>query len=299
MSAAPTFPPLWWLPYPGTPLQVQLDGAPLNVTVDADVFVVPWATMSGGVATVVRSLGRRVVCHFSAGAVSDDDADWIALRANMSVAQLNDLVGNRVDSGRPGSPRWLNIASDAAVSLAHRVLLPRMQQAKSRGCDALLLDHVDVWDRSFTGVAANASTQLRFNARLASEAHSAGLGVGLMNDARQLRDLVTAFDFVVVEECVPRLNCVLATPFVAVRDAAVAAATVTPSMLFLCIDLACAVVCCGRAGRQECIRRRVRRAWTGLRHRQGVSCDRPARHLSAEEVAGAHSSAVRRLSWLR
>jgi hypothetical protein len=239
------------------------------------------------------------VCHFSAGAVSDDDADWIALRANMSVAQLNDLVGNRVDSGRPGSPRWLNIASDAAVSLAHRVLLPRMQQAKSRGCDALLLDHVDVWDRSFTGVAANASTQLRFNARLASEAHSAGLGVGLMNDARQLRDLVTAFDFVVVEECVPRLNCVLATPFVAVRDAAVAAATVTPSMLFLCIDLACAVVCCGRAGRQECIRRRVRRAWTGLRHRQGVSCDRPARHLSAEEVAGAHSSAVRRLSWLR
>ena len=70
-----------------------------------------------------------------------------------------------------------------------------------------------------TGFALSAADQLRFNRRLADEAHRRGLSVGLKNDLDQVLALEPWFDWALNERCHELGECAALAPFVAAGKA--------------------------------------------------------------------------------
>lgn len=89
----------------------------------------------------------------------------------------------------------------AGVSLAGGSDRKLRECSKRFGCDAAEPDNVDGYANSETRGQISRTQQLGYNRRLADEAHSRGLGVGLKNALGLVGDLQNAFDFAVDEQC--------------------------------------------------------------------------------------------------
>ncbi len=87
------------------------------------------------VFSTLKAQGRRIVCYFSAGSYENWRSDWKALKASLPASTFASLLGSPLD-GWPGE-RWLNIKTPAALDIIKsRIMGPRLQRAKARGCDA-------------------------------------------------------------------------------------------------------------------------------------------------------------------
>jgi hypothetical protein len=182
----------WWRPTPGLSWQIQLDG-PLdlrpNVKVfDLDLFDVPASTIAR-----LKSRGVKVICYFNAGAYESwrPDAGSIPLR----------LRGAPVTNWR--GERWLDIRR---IDDLMRVMGPRLDLAKQKGCDAVDPDNVNGFTQR-SGFPIGSNDQLRYNRTIASAAHARGLAVGLKNDLTQIPELISSFDFAVNEQCFQYREC--------------------------------------------------------------------------------------------
>jgi len=98
-----------------------------NVSVfDIDLFDTPASTIQQ-----LHSLGKKVLCYFSAGSYEDwrDDAD-----------QFEDAdLGNDLD-GWPGE-KWLDLNSENV----RRIMKTRIELAAEKGCDGVDPDNVDAY----------------------------------------------------------------------------------------------------------------------------------------------------------
>ena len=192
-----------WKPTPGTSWQWQLSGTidtSLAVAMyDIDLFDAPDAVLSN-----LHARGITIVCYFSAGSHEPSRADAAELPA--------DAIGRALE-GWPDE-HWLDIRSAAVRTL----MKARLARAKERGCDAVEPDNVDGYTNR-SGFPLTAADQLDFNRFLAREAHALGLSIGLKNDLDQVRELVSEFDWALVEECLAYDECAALAPFIAANKA--------------------------------------------------------------------------------
>ena len=198
----PNVPPVtsgnWYRPDVNTTWQLQLQGT-LNTRYGVDVYDIDLFDTSVDKIRQIQASGAQVICYFSAGSAEEwrDDYDQFA----------------ETDLGKPlyGWPGeyWVDIRSANVLD----IMLTRMDLAVDKGCDGVDPDNVNAFANP-SGFDLTASDQLAYNKRLANEAHTRGLSVGLKNDVEQIDALVDYYDFQVNEECHTYDECSTTYPFV-------------------------------------------------------------------------------------
>ncbi len=187
-----------WQPESGATWQYQLKGQ-VNTGYQVDAYVIDLFDNSSTLIAELQARGVRVVCYFSAGSheIWRDDLGGIPESA----------IGMNLDDW-PGE-RWLDIRAVAV----RRLMLSRLDLARSKGCDGVEPDNVDAFEQQ-SGFPLNYDIQLAFNRFLIDSAHIRNLSIGLKNNLQQVNDLVDDYDFAINEECFTYSECDLLTPFV-------------------------------------------------------------------------------------
>jgi len=191
----------WWVPAQQTTWQWQLAGA-IDTTADAGVYDIGLFDNPQSVIDTLHAQGRKVICYF--------DTAYEPSRSDS--AKLEPYRGNAVQ-GWPGQ-FWLDTRQPAVRD----VMAARVTLARSKGCDALEPDDVDVMNYD-PGFPITAQDQLDFCRFLSGHAHDAGMGVALKNDLYQVPQLVADFDFAINDECFHYAACAALQPFTAAGKA--------------------------------------------------------------------------------
>ncbi|KAL4444089.1 hypothetical protein ABPG75_011826 [Micractinium tetrahymenae] len=144
----------------------------------------------------------RTICYFST-----QYEEW---RADASQFKASDL-GKPLD-GWPGE-RWVDIRS----ANIRTIMRNRLARAKAAGCDGVDPDNTDGYAVS-TGFPLTASDALAFLTFLSTEAHAAGLGIGLKNSLSLINVSSQAlWDWAINEQCWYYNECRYYRPFDAIK----------------------------------------------------------------------------------
>jgi hypothetical protein len=181
----------WYRPTVATTWQWQLK-ATVNTSYDVEVYDIDLFDSQEALITDLKGQGRRVICYFSAGSSEDWRPDFAEFQSGDMGGPLDQWEGER----------WLDVRS----TNVHRIMLARLDLAKTKGCDGVEPDNVDGYAND-TGFALSERDQLAFNRFVANEAHGRGLAVGLKNDGGQAAALVDYFDFELNEQCHEYSEC--------------------------------------------------------------------------------------------
>jgi hypothetical protein len=187
----------WWTPGPHPSWQIQISSTPkeiLDVEVyDVDLFETPQQTIDA-----MHAQDIKVICYFSAGSYEN----WRPDKNEFPKEVLGNKLGHW-----PGE-RWLDIRSPAVMQIMQK----RIDMAKSKRCDAVDPDNVDV-ETNHPGFPITMDEQLDYIRQLADAAHAKDLALGLKNDVEQIPQLVGDVDFTVNEECFKYHECDTLKPF--------------------------------------------------------------------------------------
>jgi len=194
---------------PGMTWQWQLEGTPLDETVDADVFDVDLFETDPATVQRLHAAGRKTICYMSAGT-------WEEWRPDAG-AFPEDVIGRQYEEW-PGE-RWLDIRQ---IDRLAPLLIARLDLCVAKGFDAVEPDNVDGYDND-TGFPLTAEDQLNFNRWIAGEAQKRGLSVGLKNVPDLARELSPHFDWALTEDCFAEGWCDQLRPFVDAGRAVLAA----------------------------------------------------------------------------
>ncbi|GHJ56079.1 endo alpha-1,4 polygalactosaminidase [Nonomuraea sp. TT08I-71] len=178
--------------------QWQLTG-PVDVTVDADVFLLDAVRTTSGETGALRARHRRLVCQVRVGTYAATDPD---------ASRFPAAVRGTAVPGRPGS-RWLDVRRWDSLE---PVLADRFRLCRGKGFGAVALDDADGYLHR-SGFPLTFDDQLLFNRRLAALARRLDLSPGLVDDLPQVAALAPDFDFAVNQECVRRGGCDKLLPF--------------------------------------------------------------------------------------
>ena len=178
--------------------QWQLSG-PVDVTVDADVFLLDPVRTTSTETAALRARDRRLVCQVQVGSYATTDPDASRFPAAVRGAQV---------PGRPAS-RWLDVRQWDSLK---PVLADRFRLCRGKGFGAVALTDADGYLHR-SGFPLTFDDQLLFNRQLAALARSLDLSPGLVNDVPQVAALAPDFDFAVNEECIRSRECAKLLPF--------------------------------------------------------------------------------------
>lgn len=178
--------------------QWQLSG-PLDVTVDADVFLLDAVRTTSTETAALRARDRRLICQVSVGTYAATDPD---------ASRFPTTTRGAAVPGRPGS-RWLDVRQWDTLE---PVLADRFRLCRGKGFGAVALSDADGYLHR-SGFPLTFDDQLLFNRQLAALARSLDLSPGLVNDVPQVAALAPDFDFAVNEECIRRRECDRLLPF--------------------------------------------------------------------------------------
>jgi hypothetical protein len=181
----------WWKPVVGTTWQWQLKGN-LITDIKADAYDIDLFDNTVATITNLKASNIKVICYFSAGSSENWRSDFSSFTAADMGLNLDNWPGER----------WLDIRSDNV----RKIMLARLDLAKTKGCDGVEPDNVDGVSNK-TGFPLQDQDQITYNRWLADEAHLRGLSVGLKNDTDQISVLAQYFDFAVNEECHEQNEC--------------------------------------------------------------------------------------------
>jgi hypothetical protein len=188
-----------WTPAPTDTVQVQLAGK-VDTSVAADVFYIDGDETPAATVAALHAKGAHVACYFSAGSYENYRADAKAFPPA--------TLGKKL-SGYPDE-RWLDVRRIGALM---PIMERRLDECVAKGFDAADFDNVDGYQNK-TGFPIKGSDQLRYNRRLAAEAHERGLSASLKNDVGQVGGLAGDFDFALNEQCLVYKECQRYKPFV-------------------------------------------------------------------------------------
>jgi hypothetical protein len=188
-----------WKPGPNLAWQLQFVNAPVDTSVEADVYKIDLFDTRATDVVALKKKGKKAVCYLNAGAWEDWRAD---------AKRFPDAVMGRAYDGWPGE-RWLDIRR---MDLLAPIMLARLDMCRDKGFDGVMLDNVDTYTNR-TGFPLTANDQLRYNVWMANEAHKRGLAVGMNNNSQQARQLAPYFDWVLVEGCFSEGWCQNLRPF--------------------------------------------------------------------------------------
>ncbi|MEX0991644.1 MAG: endo alpha-1,4 polygalactosaminidase [Actinomycetota bacterium] len=196
---APVACPGCWHPALNTSWQWQLSGT-VDTSVDVQMYDIDLFDNAKSVVDGLHADGRIAVCYVSAGSRENwrpDTGDF-----------PDGVVGKPLD-GWPGE-RWVDVRKWRVLG---PIMRARLNLCAQKGFDGVEFDNVDAWSAN-TGFPISRDDQLRYNARLANEAHLRGLSAGLKNDVEQAAALEPYFDLAVNEECFRWKECDRLDPFI-------------------------------------------------------------------------------------
>ncbi len=189
-----------WHPAPTVqPWQWQLQGE-VDTGVDAAVYDVDGFETSASAVRRLHGLGRHVICYLDVGS-------WESYRPDADSFPRS-VIGRRYE-GFPDE-RWLDIRR---FHLFAGALRHRFDICARKRFDAVEPDNIAGWENE-TGFPISATAQLRFNRWVARQVHARGMAVALKNDGGQVRQLLSAFDFAIVEQCFQYDECGMYQSFV-------------------------------------------------------------------------------------
>ena len=189
-----------WSPSPGTSWQWQLNGLPLDRSVEAEMYDIDLFDTDAATVSALHAEGRKVVCYVNAGGWEDWRPDAARFPEGTIGANLDDWEGER----------WLDIRR---IDLLGPIMEARMDSCQAKGFDGIEPDNVDGFLND-TGFPLTYDDQLRYNIWLAEAAHERGLSIGLKNDMEQIPDLLPYFDWALNEECFQYRECDTLLPFI-------------------------------------------------------------------------------------
>jgi len=162
---------------------------------DIDLFETPVETIER-----LHDDGRVVICYFSAGSRESWRPDADQFPAEMIGDPLDDWPGEH----------WLDIRQLDALA---PIMTARLDLAAQKGCDGVEPDNIDGYLNK-TGFPLSYQDQIEYNLWLADQAHQRLLSIGLKNDLEQIPDLITDFDWALVESCFTYRECERLLPFI-------------------------------------------------------------------------------------
>lgn len=180
--------------------QYQLTDYPVDLDVDATVFIVDLDMTPRSTVQNLHRMNRKVICYFSAGTLETWRPD-----AGKYPAEL---LGNPLE--QYPDERWIDIRE---IDRLAPLIKNRIQRCAEKGFDGVDPDNLDGYLHD-TGFRLSFEDQLRFNRTVARWVHEAGLFVGLKNDLAQIPQLVDVFDWATNEECFEYGECELLLPFI-------------------------------------------------------------------------------------
>ncbi|KAH7127979.1 endo alpha-1,4 polygalactosaminidase precursor [Dactylonectria estremocensis] len=182
-----------WIPAVGTSWQIvlkeplQIDPAQPAISPDVEVYVIDLFDNSAETIAALHSLGKKVICYFSAGTYEE----WRPDASEFAKADL----GKAMDDW-PGE-RWLDLKSENV----RNIMAKRIKLAAEKGCDAIDPDNVDGYDNK-NGLGLKKADSIDFMKFLSFEASKYGLSIGLKNAGEIIDDVIDDVHFQVNEECV-------------------------------------------------------------------------------------------------
>ena len=208
------------------PIEVNTDNP--SLTPDVDIWDIDLFTNSKETIAAVKSLGKKVICYFSAGSFEHyrPDSDRFK-KADM---------GSELD-GWPGE-YWLNLGTPNVRS----IMTERISLAREKGCDAIDPDNVDGFVSPYTvalykaiyshdffyfslasyggekqnenGLGLTRQQSIDFMRFIASESARHGMSCGLKNAGDIISDLLDVVQFSVNEQCAEYGECDAFTQFI-------------------------------------------------------------------------------------
>ena len=188
-----------WRPTAGMSWQWQLDGGPIDMSVEAEVYDVDLFATPVSEIQELQGRGRRVICYFSAGS-------WEPYRPDAGDFPES-VLGGPVEGWE--DERWVDIRQ---LDVLRPLIASRLDLCAAKGADGAEPDWMDSYVQD-TGWPITADDQLAFNHMVADLAHERGLAIGLKNNPGQAGELADTFDFVVVEQCAEFGECGEYVPF--------------------------------------------------------------------------------------
>jgi hypothetical protein len=189
-----------WHPKPTTAAwQWELQGK-FELTPGVSVFEIDGFEYPARDVKAIHGQGAKAICYLDVGS-------WEEYRPDASKFPKSSL--GAVYEGYP-EERWLDIAHYKKFA---PIMEKRIAMCARKGFDAVEPDNINGWENK-TGFPLTRAEQLTYNRWIARTVHKAGMAVALKNDSRQVKQLVGAFDFAVVEECFQYEECDLFKPFV-------------------------------------------------------------------------------------
>jgi hypothetical protein len=190
-----------WIPRPGVTWQWQIDGAPIDMEVEAEVFDIDLFAADKKTVAALHARGKRVICYVDVGSWEDfrpDQGDFPP-----------EIIG-KVYEGFPNK-RWLDIRR---LDLLGPLMEARMDLCRNKGFDGLEPDNIGGYQVD-SGFPLTLEDQLTYNRWLAEQAHARGLSIGLKNSPELVSELLPDFDWALTESCYEYEWCPQMLPFIA------------------------------------------------------------------------------------
>ncbi|KAG9237804.1 glycoside hydrolase superfamily [Amylocarpus encephaloides] len=203
VTTAPAAGP-YWKPTAGLSWQIQLAGKVTDLNLPVDVYDIDLIESTSEMITTLHTNNKKVICYFSAGSFESWRPDAASFQAG--------------DKGSPlegwDNEWWLNTNS----ANVRTIMKARLDLARSKGCDAVDPDNVDVYHNA-NGVGITEANSIDYLNFLSTEAHSRGMAMGLKNAVELTNTLLGAMDFEVNESCMEFNECSKLAPFIAANKA--------------------------------------------------------------------------------
>jgi len=187
------------VPAKSAPWQWQLSGT-INTSVAVPTFDIDGFDSSAALVATLHAQGKHVICYLDMGGAENYRPDYGLYPASV----LGKTVGGWPDE------RWVDIRQ---IALLQPIITSRFDMCKAKGFDAIEPDLADAYANS-TGFPITAADQIRWNDKLAAEAHARGMSVALKNAPDIVAQEVSVFDFAIVEECLQYSECSSYQPFI-------------------------------------------------------------------------------------
>jgi len=175
----------YWKPSAGITWQWQLTET-IDKTVNVSVYDIDGFDSDASLVKALHDQGRKVICYLSVGSYED----WRPDAKSFPAA----VLGNEYP-GWPGE-RFVDIRAKALRD----IIAARFDLCKQKGFDGIEPDNMDVYS-SNSGFPLTEKDGLDYANWLSSEAHARGLNIGQKNAAELAKQIQSAFDWVLTEDC--------------------------------------------------------------------------------------------------
>ncbi|CAG8979998.1 hypothetical protein HYALB_00005171 [Hymenoscyphus albidus] len=189
-----------WKPAVGATWQIQLHGTVADANLPVDIYDIDLIESTPTLISTLHANNKKVICYFSAGSFES----WRPDAASFTSSDKGSPLEGWDDEW------WLNTNS----ANVRTIMKARLDLAKSKGCDGVDPDNVDVYS-NYNGLGITKQDSLAYLQFLSTETRARGMAMGMKNGLDMVTQLLDDMDFHVNESCLEFSECEKLVPFIA------------------------------------------------------------------------------------